>query len=1004
MVHSENPEMKSGQKYWRSLEDLANTPEFAEKLRREFPQGASELEVVLPVDRRRFLSIMGASMALAGVVSGCIRKPTEKILPYSMRPEEIIEGKALYYASAMYVGSSVMGVLVESHEGRPTKIEGNPQHPMSFGATNHWAQANILEMYDPDRAQFVLNQGEKSNWESFKKFSSSHFETQRANGGKGLALLIDSLPSPTLRELLADFRRSYPQARLFQFDPAVSEQRNKALGIIGQGNTTPVYELDKAEVVLALDSDCLGFEGDGVRNARLFMSRRRMTSEQSHMNRLYAVEPAFTTTGGTADNRLSLRSSQMGEFLLILASELGRLGVQIPAAVEAKARAVGRGGVSYAKWIAALASDLANNRGKSAVIIGDGQPEWVHALGFAVNEGLGNVGTTVVLVPDAGAPQVESLPQLTESLRAAQIQTLIILGGNPVYAAPADLNFAEALKQATTTLHLSYYPDETSRLCTWHVPRSHNLEAWGDLRAADGTVSIRQPLIAPLFESLSEIEFVAHVVAAKSERGYDLVKNTWQTRTSMGAGFERAWKRWLHDGIVSEGKPPRNPTPFTWSGLESLMAGVVAAPAVSPDNLEVRFALDPSVLDGRFANLAWLQELPDPVSKLTWDNAALLSPKTAKALGVVSEDVVELSYQGRYLKIPVFEVPGIADNTLILPLGYGREFGRVAIGAGANVTAVRTSKAMTFDSGAKLTKTGTILALASTQEHGSMEGRPIVRETSLAEYKKAPNFTDKFELMVKEKQKTFLWTRPNPISGQQWGMSIDLTTCTGCNACTVACQAENNIPIVGKKEILNGRELHWIRIDRYFTASVDDPQVVYQPMACVHCENAPCESVCPVGATIHSPEGLNDMAYNRCIGTRYCANNCPYKVRRFNFFNYPKENDEQNPLLAMQKNPNVTVRFRGVMEKCTYCVQRINEAKIEAKREGNGVVPDGRIVTACQQVCPTESIVFGDINNPDSKVSRLKRQNREYGVLGELNTQPRTTYLAKIRNPHPELV
>lgn len=995
-------EKNSNHKYWRSTDDLAGTPEFVNASQNEFTDKAFDAEPENGLGRRKFLGVVGASMAVAGLTSGCFRKPKEKILPYAVRPEEIIEGKPLFYATSLLAGSTVLGVLVESHEGRPTKIEGNPQHPMSFGATNTWAQAQILDLYDPDRSRHVLNANSASTFAALKLALKAQFEADKKTGGKGVALVIDATPSPTYLSLVKQFAAAFPQAKIYQDDAILQVNRRASLKNLGHGSALLNYHADKADVVLALDSDFIGFEGDSVRNARLFASKRRIKSEDSRMNRLYSVEPVLTCTGATADNRLSLRSSQMGEFILILAAELSRLGVKLPAAVEARVKATNAASVSYAKWVSTLSTDLASNRGKSLIIVGESQPEWVHSLAFALNEGLGSLGTTMSVVSDADATDFETLAQFADSVKQAQIQSVFILGGNPVYTASVDLKIPELLKQIPNSFHLGYYPDETAQLCTWHIPQCHSLEAWGDLRASDATCGIRQPLIAPLFESLSEIEFISSLVSGAVVSGYELVRGHWQTKLKS-TDFMRDWRKALHDGIFT--LPSATSTAASkYDFLGAAISASAAQPAPSADSLELRFVYDSHAFDGRYANNAWMQELPDSISKLTWDNAALMSPKTALALGVSSGKMIELTYQGAKLNIAAFVVPGVAEFTVVLPLGYGRQFGSVAKGAGFNVNIVRQSATPWFGVGAKIVVGTEIYALASTQEHGSMENRPIVREATLAEYRKDPEFAEKMEMVEKSKQKTFLWDRPNTISGQQWGMTIDLSVCTGCNACTIACQAENNISVVGKKQVLNGREMHWIRIDRYFNGSVDDPQSVFQPLNCMQCENAPCESVCPVGATVHSPEGLNDMAYNRCIGTRYCANNCPYKVRRFNFHNYASRNDDANPLYAMQKNPNVTVRFRGVMEKCTYCVQRINESKIESRKNGNGVVADGAIVTACQQVCPTEAIVFGDINNPESKVAQMKRQNRDYALLAELNTQPRTSYLAKIRNPHPELV
>jgi len=661
-------------------------------------------------------------------------------------------------------------------------------------------------------------------------------------------------------------------------------------------------------------------------------------------------------------------------------------------------------------------------------MVGERQPPRVHALGYALNQLLDAYGRTLTLMP-ALDPRIDGeIEALVGEMKQGRVKTLVMLGGNPAYDVPVDLEFGELLAKIPTSIALSLCENETTQLARWVVPASHYLETWGELRATDGTLTIQQPLIRPLVESVSAIEFVSWLMGPRRD-GYALVRQRWKARYPNKAYRELMWRRTLHDGVQRSDDKAIFPT-LRYGGLSSAYAQRQAAP--TKDNLELCLALDNSVYDGRFGSNAWLQELPDPVTKLTWDNAALLGVATAGRLGLQSEDLVELSLGDRTLALPVWVVPGVAENTIVLPLGYGRQHsGVVAEGAGFNSARLRLSTSPFFVQGVKV-KRGVrgSYPLASTQAHGTMvephtgKDRPVAVDATLSEYrayekkrkKGERNFARKRAQSVPDSQLQSIYKETTVKTGQQWGMSIDLSSCIGCNACTVACQAENNISTVGKKEVLNGREMHWIRLDRYFEAesydaegevTLDDVQVITQPMACQQCETAPCENVCPVGATAHSPEGLNDMAYNRCIGTRYCANNCPYKARTFNFFNYTKREDATHPLLAMQRNPDVTVRFRGVMEKCTYCVQRINGAKIDAKvrgqRTGKSVIRDGAALTACQQVCPTQAIVFGDISDPNSAVARHKRQTRDFAVLADLRTLPRTTYLAQIRNPNPEL-
>jgi molybdopterin-containing oxidoreductase family iron-sulfur binding subunit len=953
---------------------------------------------VAALNRRKFLGVLGVSAAVAGSSLGCVRKPQEKIVPHSRRPEDLIPGKPRYYATCAHVGGGVLGLLVESQDGRPTKVEGNPKHPMSQGAANVWAQAEVLNLYDPDRSRSPARHGKAASWQELRTFLQDHSQVLQANQGRGLSIVLQATPSPTLHRMLAELKAAMPQAGLYRHDAAHGANAAQGLAMLGVPKARVSYSLEKADVILALDADPLGFEGDAVRNARAFAAGRRMESPQATMNRLYAVEAFFSATGAIADHRLRVRSAEVPTFLEALAAELVALGMNVPDAAALLGRLSRDKGKPYGRWPAAVAADLWKHRGRAVLVTGERQPPAVHALAALVNEGLSAFQGPASLLPDEAGFEAAGLVELARDMEAGKVQTLVVLGGNPLYDAPADLGLPALFARVPVTLHHGLHIDETAAVATWHVPASHFLEAWGDLRASDGTASIQQPLIAPLFETVSAIELLGLLTGSQGPQGYELVRATWSAKGG-DAGFDRQWRRWLHDGIIAAPPPAPVQAKLQAQGLMDAWRSEPPAPG-GPDNLEVDFRLDPSVFDGRYANNGWLQEVPDPVSKLAWDNAAWLSPGTAEALGVRSGDMVELMLAGRSARLPVFVVPGNAEHAVVVSLGYGRrQGGSLAAGTGFDVNPLRTSAAPWFALGGKLSRTGASMKLATTQEHGSMEGRPIVLEGSLEQYREDPKFVH--HAMHHDEHPSLLFTPSNELKGQQWGMSIDLSACTGCNACVVACQAENNIPVVGKQRVLEQREMHWLRLDRYFTGTVDDPRMVTQPMACVHCETAPCESVCPVTATAHSPEGLNDQAYQRCIGTRYCSNNCPYKVRRFNFFQYNKGID---PLVRMQKNPDVTLRFRGVMEKCTYCVQRINEAKIAARREGQDVVADGAIQTACQQTCPSQAIVFGNINDPDSAVARRKRQERDYGVLADLNTRPRTSYLARLRNPNPELV
>lgn len=980
-----------GREYWRSLDQLAETEEFKDFLQREFPEGASEM--ANPITRRRFLTFMGASLGMAGL-AGC-RRPVEKIIPYVTAPEEVIPGIPQHYATTMPFGNAAFGVVVESHEGRPTKIEGNKQHPASLGGSNLFMQSSILNLYDPDRSKRVLHDGAEVGWNDFVAFWRARAEYFAQNSGAGLAILCEPFSSPTLFRLREQFLKRFPAAQWVTYEPVSDENILRGIKLASGSDLRPRYDFSEADVILSLDSDFLQTESENVTNAAGFAAGRRMDSEKDSLNRLYIVESAFSLTGTMADHRLRLQSRRVGAFTAALALELDNQGLKI-----AGSDSLPRGGGDKfdQKWLRVVAGDLISARGKSLVVAGRRQPAEVHALVYAINRALGNIGVSVEYFPmqDATASDRSQLRDLVAGMKQGAIDTLIVAGGNPLYDAPIDLEFKEALAKVAHSVHLSLCSAETSQVCSWHLPQTHYLESWGDARSIAGTLSVIQPLIEPLFGGKSMVELFGLLASGDDQRGYEIVRDTWRSHLPEH-DYEKSWRRVLHDGLLADsGLEPVAAKANDGQLVTALKSEALSAPRA--EDLEIVFCSSPRMYDGRFANNGWLQEIPDPVSKITWDNAALISPATARELGIKSKEMVRLSYRDRTIELPVWVLPGQADRSITVELGYGREqVGRVGNGVGANLYRLRTSDHPDFGTGATIVKTGALYEISNTQDHSSMEGRPLVREATLAEYREDPNFAPE---MVEHPPLASLWTEHTYEEGYQWGMTIDLNLCTGCNACVAACQSENNIPVVGKEQVGKGREMQWIRTDRYFTGPPDDPQIVHQPVACVHCENAPCEQVCPVAATVHDDEGLNVMVYNRCIGTRYCSNNCPYKVRRFNFFNYTGKTPET---LKMANNPDVTVRSRGVMEKCTYCVQRISRAKVTAKEEGR-LVRDGEIVTACQQACPVGAITFGNVNDPDSKVSIVKRQNRNYGLLEEINTRPRTTYLARIRNPHPELV
>ncbi len=964
-----------GKRYWRSLEDLAETEEFQRFVENEFP--SSPLVEASGVSRRRFLQVMAASMALAGL-NACTRQPEEKILPYVTKPEEIVPGKPLFFATAFCMSGYACGVLAESHMGRPTKIEGNPEHPASFGATDVFAQASVLGLYDPERSKVVKRVGRFSTWEAYLAELRAAIEAQRLKDGAGIRILTETVTSPTLASQIRDFLSEFPLARWHQFEAAGRDCAKSGAQMAFGEFVECQYHLANADVVLSLDGDFLtGMPGSLV-YSREFSRRRKIDHHKSDMNRLYAVESTPTLSGAMADHRLPVKAGDVAQFAAAVAAAVGVQGVPSQAPEE------------HRDWIQALARDLKAHAGRCVVIPGEYQGEEVHYFAHAINATLGNTGKTVTYTrPVEANPvlQIESLQELADDMRGGAVDVLIVLGGNPVYDAPVDIRFADAMDKVKMRVHLSGYEDETSELCHWHIPQSHYLESWSDARAFDGTVSLVQPLIAPLYASKTSHEMVAALANKAGVSNYDIVRDYWKKQ--MPADFDKRWQISLHDGVVAG-------TAFAG---KSVKLRPFQKPEVSAagSEIEVVFRPDPHIFDGRYANNGWLQELPKPLTKLTWDNAALMSPATAEKHDLQNGQGVRLSLGDYQVEAPVWITPGHADESVTAHLGYGRtRAGKVGNGAGFNASRLRPSGAAWFANGVKIERISGEQSLANTQEHGSMEGRKIVRAADLSEYISHPEL---FHEDAEAPGPEMSLYPPFEYNGYAWGMVVDLNACTGCNACTIACQSENNIPVVGKEEVLRGREMHWIRVDRYYEGDLDNPQTLHQPVMCMHCENAPCEVVCPVGATVHSDEGLNEMVYNRCVGTRYCSNNCPYKVRRFNFFKYA---DYETESLKLMRNPDVTVRFRGVMEKCSYCVQRINHARIEARKEDRDI-RDGEIVTACQQVCPADAIVFGDINDENSEVSKRKAEHRNYGLLAEVGTRPRTSYLAKLRNPNPEI-
>jgi MoCo/4Fe-4S cofactor protein with predicted Tat translocation signal len=984
---------KTGPEYWRSLEELAGSQEFQEALHREFPKGASEW--VDSVSRRGFLKVMGASMALAGM-TGCVRLPLEPIVPYVRQPEDVIPGRPKFYATAMTLGGYASPLLVESHLGRPTKIEGNDKHPASLGGTDIFAQAHVLGLYDPDRSQSLMSMGDQQSWQAFLNAIRGPLTAQKSLQGAGIRILTPTISSPTLADQLRGFLKIYPQAKWHVYEPVNRDNVLEGAKLAFGQPVETRYDFEKADVIVSLDADFLyaGFPGN-VRYIRDFARRR---NPDGNMNRLYVIESTPTTTGAKADHRLPVRASNVESGVAI-----GLLGL-------VRGEKVNFGDApptdTNVRWLfEAIQADLREHRGSSIIIAGDHQPAAVHALCHAMNTELGNVGRTVFYADPIDANPVnqnESLKELVADINGSRVDLLIILGGNPAYDAAADLGFADVLKsnKAPVRVHLGLYQNETAELCQWHINQAHELESWSDARAYDGTVSIIQPLIAPLYNGKSQLEFVALLAGQADATGYELTRAYWQ-KQHTGLDFEQFWRKSLHDGwIESTASIPRSPNLMK----DAVTSAAKAYSSSYSDAIELNIRRDPTIYDGQFSNNGWLQELPKPMNKLTWDNAVLIGPQMAERLQIATKDVVELELNGKKVTGAVWIQAGHPDNSATIFLGYGRRrAGRVGTGQGFDAYALRTSAAPWIATGLKIRKTGDTYNLASTQGYQSMDTpdgghRPLVRETTLEEYRKDPDFAKE---QGEEPAPGLTLYKPYPYKEEDyaWGMTIDLNACVGCNNCMLACQSENNIAVVGHEQTLLGRHMHWIRVDAYYQGDRDNPKAYFQPVPCMQCENAPCEVVCPVGATNHTPEGLNDMVYNRCVGTRYCSNNCPYKVRRFNFLLFQDWTTEQ---YKMMRNPDVSVRSRGVMEKCTYCVQRINEHRIDAEREDRKI-NDNELQTACQQSCPAGAIVFGNINDPNSKVSKLKAQARNYSLLGELNTRPRTTYLAEVSNPNPDL-
>lgn len=1056
MIRQKNTTEHSGEKlvYWRSIENRRRTKEYLDYIQDEF---APDISDITHVDRRSILKFMGASVALAGIGVSC-RRPEEKILPYVKTPEGITPGIANYFASSQSSPFGASGLLIESHEGRPTKVEGNPLHPSNLGKASTVNQASVLEIYDPDRSKYCVQRKAGASlpatYEELDAFLFNHFEALAKKRGEGLSFLCSYNVSPTFLRIKAELLKRFPLCKFYTHDPLRQINTEKANKLSFGFDSRIKYDFSKAKVIVSLFADPFSYGPDHINLQNGYSKNKTLLSvdDRHNLNRLYAVEADHSLTGVNADHRLRLPFGQAQLFIEALAYEL-HANHKIDLDTKVFANAVSLSNLVQKPpllknidktFVRVLAKDLATYKGQSIIYPGDHLPPSLIAMINALNVALGGLNKTFSLLKtdDEVASHLSegTIEALVADAGKKSIDTLLIVEANPVHTAPRNFDLKNILSKIPNTIHLGLYNDETAKLCSWHIPVTHFLEHFADDIAFDGTVSLVQPLIAPLYECRSTLQILAQLASIKETKPYALVNETFKIKFSKNA----QWEKSIHDGFISGTEFKSLPMPRI--NAEQIFKAFKEEKNYQPTKDKPEFVLvfDRKVLDGRYANHSWLQELPDPITKINWGNALLMSPLLAKELKVKSgqkknayvADIYSIKFNQKSVELPVFVLPGLSDYSVIASLGYGRkEAGSVGNGIGIDLYDFYSENQKLVLDAVMLERTGKQEQISTTQEQFAMnadtvqeveylstESRNPAREADLSDYLKDPNYANKEipkNLLVHEKGKdkkvplqvTDAW---DYTKGNQWGMAIDLSKCTSCNACVIACQSENNIPVVGREQVIRGRLMHWIRVDRLFRGDPKNPKSAHQPILCQHCENAPCEPVCPVAATSHDREGLNVMTYNRCIGTRYCANNCPVKVRRFNYFDFSNTGNlyvaedikARQKTLKLQRNPDVTVRYRGVMEKCTFCTQRIQEAKMKARRDGLDPenLVDGSVTPACAQTCPSEAITFGNINDKNSNIYKLRNVDRNYTLLDVLNIRPRTSYLSKVRNPHPELV